>query len=131
MRRHKVQTQQINVRLDRAIIDQLEARAKTARHSFAEETRQRIIMSFVARPELSLAEFRESWTRRVRETIVDEVRKDNAAAVNIEADLRNLQALDAAWAHFYGDMEIKLQSYVKYPKIRELLRGAPAALDGE
>ena len=61
----------------------------------------------------------------MRDTIEHEARKYVEAAKNIEADWRNLQALDATFAHFYGDVETKLDSYVRNPKIRELLRGAP------
>jgi hypothetical protein len=129
MRRHKAATMQINVRLDTTVVDQLEAHAKAHRVSFAEEVRQRLFSSLVAKRELSLSEFRSDWLRRVRDTIEGEARKTTEAAKKIEDDWRFLQSFDAKWTVFCGDVDRELDPYVKIPKIRELLTGAPTLPD--
>jgi hypothetical protein len=132
MRRRKLTpTVQVNTRLSAELVNRLEKTAREERATLSEKIRELLEGGLAPKPELSLDEFRVGWLRRVRDTIEHEARKDPEAVKNIEADWRNLQALDVAFAHFYGDMEIKLQSYVKYPKIRELLRGAPTALESE
>ena len=127
MRRRKPATIQINVRLDGAIVHELEMRAKANRISFSEEARQRIVNSLNPKPEPSLADFRASWLQRLRDAIEAWARKEGG---NIEEAWGVLQAIDAEFATFSGGVETKLSRYVSNPLVRQLLRGAPT-LPGE
>jgi hypothetical protein len=135
MRRRKpTSTTQINVRLDTELVHQLETRAKADGTTFSGLIRTLLIdgLDFTepsladVKPEPSLAEFRAYWLRRVRDTIEGEARKTPEAANKIEDDWRFLQRFDAKFTVFYSDVETELDPYVKIPKIRELLTGAPA-----
>lgn len=120
MRRRKPTiTMQINVRLDTELVRQLETRAKASRATLSEQIRTRLIDSLDPKPEPSLADFRASWLHRLRNAV------EHAAKENIESAWPVLQLLDAKFSHFCGDAETELQRYVRDPKVRELLRGAP------
>ena len=124
MRRRKLtETTQINIRLDNWLVHQLETRAKENLTTFSGEIRALLISG------QSLAEFRAYWLRQVRDTIEGEARKTTEAAKKIEDDWRFLQSFDAKWTVFCGDVERELDPYVKIPKIRELLTGAPTLPD--
>jgi hypothetical protein len=132
MRRRKLtETTQINTRLSTELVRELETRAKENRTTFSEQIRTRLVDSLVPKRDPSLHEFREIWLRQMRATIDDEVRKIPEEALKIEAHWRFEQRLEAMFTGFCGEMEKELDWYVRFPKIRELLRGAPTALPSE
>jgi hypothetical protein len=119
MRRPKsTATVQVNLRLDSDLVHRLEGAAKGRATTFSQEIRERLIASFT---EVSLADILTNFKRRARDTIEHSARKED-----IEAAWRCLQEVDAKSAQFYVDIEGKLFPYLQDPKVRELLRGAPA-----
>jgi hypothetical protein len=132
MRRRKLtQTTQINVRLPTALVAQLEALAKENHTTFTEQIRTRLVDSLVPKRDPALANEHRDWLRLVRDTIEGWARGDNEEAKKIEDHWRFLQRLDAKFTVFYGQVETELDPYVKIPKIRELLTGAPTLLPDE
>jgi hypothetical protein len=130
MRRRKLtETTQINTRLSTELVRQLETLAKEDRTTFSEQIRARLVDSLVPKRDQSLHEFRASWLRQVRDTIEGEVRKDPEQAKKSEDHWRFLSHLDAMFTIFCGEIEKELDWYVRIPKIRELLRGAPTLSD--
>jgi len=129
MRRRKATTMQVNVRLDTAVVDRLEECARAHRVSFSEEARQRLISSLNPQPdELSLADYRAIWLRRLRDTIeaiLREAIEAGASPETIEKALGVLQLEEAEFSKFYGGVETRLSPYVRYPAVRRLLRGSP------
>ena len=123
MRRRKPATIQINVRLDGAVVDRLAARAKANRVTFSEESRQRLIDSL---DPPGLSSVLANLVRNARDLLERGARRGD---IEIESAWRSLQALEAKCAKFYADAETELLPYVSDPKIRELLRGAPALPD--
>jgi hypothetical protein len=123
MRRRKSATIQINVRLDESLVRDLETLAKANRTSISGEIRQRLIDSLDIKPEPSLADFRASWLRRLRDAVETLARKEGG---NIEEVGGVLNSVDAEFSQFYGGVETKMSPYVRAPTVREVLRGAPA-----
>ena len=121
MRRRKATTMQVNARLETELVDRLGARAKENRVSLSEEIKTRLINSF--KPEPSLADFRASWLRRLRDAVETLARKEGG---NIEEVGGVLNSVDAEFSQFYGGVETKMSPYVRAPTVREVLRGAPA-----
>jgi|SRR6516165_11245945 len=120
MRRRKATTMQVNARLETELVDRLGARAKENRVSLSEEIKTRLINSF--KPEPSLADFRGDWMSRLRNTLEHIARQEG---IDIEAVWRVVQVLEVKWGGLYTDVENELSPHVRYPQIRELLRGAP------
>jgi hypothetical protein len=123
MRRRQATTAQITLRLNTALIQQLETRAKENRTTLSEEIRELIEDGLDPKPEPSLADFRGDWLRRLRDAIEHDARKEGG---NIEEAWDCLRAVDAGFSTFYGDVETKLSRHVPNPQVRELLRGAPS-----
>ena len=123
MRRRKSATIQINVRLDESLVRDLETLAKANRTNLSGEIRQRLIDSLDIKPEPSLADFRASWLRRLRDAVETLARKEG---LKLEEVGSVLNSVDAGFSHFYGDVETKMSPYVRGPEVREVLRGAPA-----
>jgi hypothetical protein len=120
MRRPKsTATIQLNFRLDAELVRALETHAKASRVTVSQEVRRRLVGSFDAGP--SLADFRADWVRRVRDTLEHGVDKKD-----IEKAWRCVRDLETESAKFYAAAEELLMLYVSDPRIRELLRGAPA-----
>jgi hypothetical protein len=123
-RRRPIQTAQTNIRLDTALIAQLEAAARTSRTNFSEEVRARLVDSFNPAPVPGFADFRDAWLRRLRrdvEAVVPPEKIEEAWAI--------LRAIESESAKFYGYLEDKLSPYVRDSRIRELLRGVPVLPD--
>jgi hypothetical protein len=121
MRRRKSATIQINVRLDESLVRDLETLAKANRTTISGEIRQRLIDSLDIKPEPSLADFRGSWLRRLRDAVETLARKEGG---NIEEVGGVLNSVDAEFSQFYGRVETKMSPYVREPEVREVLRGA-------
>ena len=120
MRRRKATTMQVNARLETELVDRLAMRAKENRASLSEEIKTRLINSF--EPEPGAADFRGSWVSQLRDTLEADVPKEK-----IEEVWDCLREIDAEFAKFYGFLENKLSTYVRYPRVRELLRGKTKA----
>jgi hypothetical protein len=120
-RRRPIQTAQTNIRLDTALIAQLEIRAKANRTNFSEEVRGMLIDGLNPKPEPGLGDFRDAWLRGLRrdvEAVVPPEKIEEAWAI--------LRAIESEFAKFYGYVEDKLSPYVRDSRVRELLRGVPA-----
>src|SRR5262249_42633293 len=107
---------QVNLRIDERLRRQLEAAAKEHHVTFSQEVRLRLTAA-----EPSLASLLTDFKRRTRDTIEAGARKED-----IETAWRCLQKVDAESAKFYTAIEVLLFDYVNDPKVRDLLRGAPA-----
>jgi hypothetical protein len=110
---------QVNLRIDEQLRRQLEADAKEHHVTFIQEVRLRL-----TKGNQSLASYVADFTRRVRDTVEHSARKED-----IETTWGNLRALDAKFAHLYTDVEQVLTPYLRDPKVRELIRGAPILPD--
>jgi hypothetical protein len=119
---------QVNVRLEKAMVARLEARAKANRTSLGEEIRPMLIAGLAPKPEPSLAGFRASWLDRLRNALETLARKGGG---NIEELWSIVRDLEAEFSQLYGNAETKLSQHVGEPEIRELLRGpaSPALPD--
>jgi hypothetical protein len=119
MRRPKsAATIQVNLRFDADLMRRLETAAKGRATTFSQEIRERLINSFI---EVSLADSLTNFKRRARDIVEHSARKED-----IETAWQCLQELDAACAGFYTAVENQFSPYVRDPRVRELLRGAPA-----
>jgi hypothetical protein len=123
-RRRPIQTAQTNIRLDTALIAQLEAAARTSRTNFSEEVRARLVDSFNPKPERGFAAVGAAWLHLLRSAV-----EAVAGPEKIEEAWAVLRAIDAEFAKFYGFAEDRLSPYVRDSRVRELLRGAPALPD--
>jgi hypothetical protein len=124
MPRHRP-TQQINVRLESAMVARLEARAKANRTSLSEEIRPMLAAGLDPEPPQSLSEFR-GWFDRLRNALETIARKGGG---NIEELWTIVRDLEVEFSQLYTSAETKLSKYVGEPEIRELLRGAPDVPD--
>jgi hypothetical protein len=125
MRRRKsaVATVQTNVRLERTLIDEIEAGARAHGSSLSTELRRRLIAA-----EPSLADFLTAMRARRRNAIESCAREKNKDIVEAWKLLQKLDALDAK---YYADTESVLiqDGYVTDAAVRTLLRGASAMPD--
>jgi hypothetical protein len=127
MRRHKpiASTVQLNLRVTPEVFGELEARSKARGITVSELVRQ-AIDSLNPKPEPSLADYRASWLRRLRDVVEANARKNPEAGKAIETIWGILQRADAKFAVFCGDMATELDSLRGTPQVHELLWGAPA-----
>lgn len=107
---------QVNLRIDEQLRLEIEAAAREHHVTFIQEVRLRL-----TKANQSLASYVADFVRRVRDTVEHSARKED-----IETTWGNLRALDAKFAHLYTDVEQVLGPYLQDPKVRELIRGAPA-----
>ena len=123
--RKPTQTTQVNVRLDTALVLQLEKRAKENRTTFSEIIRTLLTDGLAIKPEPSLNSFRVYFTSRLRDLV-----EAGAPKQDIEQAWATLRAVEALFAKFYGDIETQLSPYVRIAQVRELLRGSPSKAAG-
>jgi len=124
-RRRPIQTAQTNIRLDTALIAQLEARARANRTNFSEEIRGMLIDGLnPPPPRWGLADIRADWISRLRSAL-----EAGATPQEIEAIWRAIGVIETAFAGLYGTAETELLPWLSKPEIRELLRGVPALPD--
>ena len=110
---------QVNLRLDADLVRQLETAAKARVTTLSQEVRERLIASFV---EPSLSDSLTNFKHGLRDAI-------EHSSKDIEKDYGCLREVDAVCAHFYAAVENKLSLQVRYPRVRQVLRGTPALLE--
>jgi len=127
MPRHRP-TQQINLRIESAMLARLAARARANRTSLSEEIRPMLVAGLDPKPPLGLADIRADWLARLRNAIETLARKGGG---NIEELWGIVRDLEVEFSKLYGNAETKLSRLVGEPEIRELLRGpaSPALPD--
>jgi hypothetical protein len=123
-RRRPIQTAQTNIRLDTALIAELEARARANRTNFSEEIRARLIDSLEAKAKPGLARDLDGFKRQMRDAAETFAREED---MNIEDVWDVLRKVDSLTAQFYAAIETELSSFVRSAAVRELLRGAPTS----
>jgi hypothetical protein len=107
------------MRFDADLVRRLETAAKGHATTLSQEVRERLIASFA---ETSLADFHADWLRRLRDAVEACVPKEK-----IEEAWGLLRDIEVVFAGTYTASETKLSllRLLRYPRVRELLRGAP------